>query len=131
MENSKPVAEEDLKRLVHAFYAKVRLDRDIGPVFNDAIDDWSEHLEKLQAFWSSVMLKTGRYDGRPMPAHIRHAAQIDRRAFERWLAIWKETTAEMFPPEIASAFQLRAERIAESLQLGIHHAQGRGLSKLG
>ena len=57
----------------------------IGPVFNDAIADWPEHLEKLQAFWSSVMLTSGRYKGRPLPAHIRHGeASRARRSIAGW-----------------------------------------------
>ena len=50
------ISEEALGQLVQRFYARVRQDPLIGPVFNDAISDWPEHLQKLQAFWSSVML---------------------------------------------------------------------------
>ena len=63
------IGEEPLRILVETFYGKVRQDPLIGPVFNNAIDDWPEHLDKLQAFWSSVMLTSGRYKGRPLPAH--------------------------------------------------------------
>src|SRR5690242_16469933 len=86
------ISEDALKQLVETFYARVRQDPLIGPVFNDAIHDWPEHLEKLQAFWSSVMLTTGRYKGRPMPAHVKHADRIDRASFARWLALWGEVT---------------------------------------
>lgn len=55
--------DEGLSRLVDAFYARVRSDEELGPIFNDAISDWPEHLEKLAAFWSSVMLTSGRYKG--------------------------------------------------------------------
>lgn len=56
-----------LKSLVDAFYARVRADIALGPIFNDAIGDWPEHLEKLAAFWSSVMLTSGRYKGTARP----------------------------------------------------------------
>jgi hemoglobin len=118
------ITEEALKRLVETFYARVRQDPLIGPVFNDAIGDWPEHLEKLHAFWSSVMLTTGRYKGRPMPAHIRHADRIGRASFERWLELWRQTTGELFGPDDAAALQDRAERIAESLQLGLAFHRG-------
>ena len=42
--------EEALGRLVERFYARVREDDLLGPVFNGAIGDWLEHLERLQAF---------------------------------------------------------------------------------
>ncbi len=55
--------------LVHAFYADVRRDPLIGPIFERQIENWDEHLEKLIAFWSSVTLMTGSLqrpaDGRP------------------------------------------------------------------
>lgn len=123
------ITEEGLKRLVETFYGRVRLDPLIGPVFNDAIGDWPEHLEKLQAFWSSVMLGSGRYKGRPMPAHIRHGDRIDGKSFERWLSLWRQTTEELFGPAVAAAFQERAERIAESLQLGIAFHRGEDLTR--
>jgi truncated hemoglobin YjbI len=75
MKHSK-ITEEGLAALVSAFYAKVRQDPLIGPVFKGAIEDWDEHLPKLQSFWSSLMLGTGRYKGRPMPAHLKHGDRI-------------------------------------------------------
>lgn len=119
------ISEESLTLLVDAFYAKVRRDAELGPVFNAAIDDWPEHLEKLQAFWSSVMLTTGRYKGQPMAAHIKHGAAIRPAMFERWLALWSETTAELMAPEAAAALQAKAERIGESLTLGLQFWQDR------
>ena len=120
------ITEAGLERLVEAFYARVRRDALIGPIFNDAIDDWPEHLDKLQAFWSSVMLTSGRYKGRPLPAHARHGARITPETFERWLAIWRDTTAELMHPAAAAALQQKAERIAESLSLGIAYARDGG-----
>lgn len=114
-----PLSEEDLTRLVDTFYARVREDPMLGPIFNGAIQDWPVHLAKLQAFWSSVMLTSGRYKGRPMPAHIRHAETITPDTFVRWLALWKETTEALFPGETAATLQDKARHIGESLSLGI------------
>ena len=117
------VTEESLGLLVQQFYAHVRQDPLIGPVFNRAIADWPAHLDKLQAFWSSVMLTSGRYKGRPLPAHARHADAIDAAAFERWLALWRHTTDEMFVAPVAARFQEKAARIADSLALGIAYSR--------
>jgi hemoglobin len=122
------IDEAALKQLVDTFYERVRADRLIGPLFHDAIGDWPEHLDKLQAFWSSVMLTSGRYKGQPLPAHIRHGARIDAAAFDRWLALWAQVTDAMFDPAIAARFQEKAARIAESLQLGIRFACTNGLA---
>jgi hemoglobin len=120
-----PITEADIARVVPAFYAKVRRDPMLGPIFNGAIDEWPEHLEKLQSFWSSVMLTSGRYKGQPMPAHIKHEAQITPAAFARWLELWGDTTASLLSPDQAAAMQDKAARIAESLQLGIHYYRER------
>lgn len=113
------IKEEDIARLVPAFYARVRQDPVLGPIFDGAIDDWPHHLGKLQDFWSSVMLTTGRYKGQPMVAHVRHERQMTADNFARWLALWREVSSELLSPTAAAAVQERAERIAESLQLGV------------
>ena len=114
-----PVSEAELSALIPAFYARVRQDDLIGPLFNRAIQDWPHHLEKLTAFWSSVMRSTGRYKGSPMAAHAQHKDTITPAMFTRWLALWGEVTGEMLAPEGAAAMQAKAASIAESLQLGL------------
>ena len=118
------ITEERLRELVHLFYGRVRQDDLIGPVLNAAIDDWPEHLDRLQAFWSSVMLTSGRYKGRPLPAHVKHGDSIRQASFERWLELWRQATEDVLPPAAAAAMQEKAERIAESLSLGIAFARG-------
>lgn len=121
------ITEDSLHQLVDAFYARVRQDELIGPLFNDVVHDWPDHLERLHAFWSSVMLTSGRYKGRPLPAHLQHADRITGHSFARWLEIWGETSSELFEPPAAAALQEKAARIAESLHLGIRFARGDGL----
>lgn len=119
MDRIEEVDEKDLARLVERFYATVKADALIGPVFNDAIDDWPEHLEKLTAFWSSLMLMSGRYKGAPMAAHLEHRARITPAMFERWLALWREATEAEMPPAIAGSMQVKAERIARSFKFAL------------
>ena len=113
------MTESDIARLVDLFYARVREDEVLGPVFNGAIDDWPHHLGKLQAFWSSVMLTTGRYKGSPVAAHVRHQGAIDPEMFERWLALWRTTAREVLAAADAEEIIVKAERIAESLGLAL------------
>lgn len=110
---------QGLERLVGEFYARVRKDPELGPVFNDAVSDWPDHLDKLTAFWSSVMTASGRYKGQPVPAHMRHRSRISPELFARWLALWRQTTNELMVPAAAAALQAKAERIGESLQLAM------------
>jgi hemoglobin len=113
------IDEAALARLVDAFYARVRADAELGPIFNRAIEDWPEHLGKLTSFWSSVMLTSGRYKGQPVAAHLRHRDSITPELFGRWLALWGETARELMAPEAAAALEEKAGRIAESLQLAL------------
>jgi hemoglobin len=119
------VTEEGLRTLVEHFYARVRQDFALGPVFNGAIHDWPEHLVRLQAFWSSIMLGSGRYKGRPLPAHLRHEAAITPALFDRWLALWRETTSELMAAPVAAALQEKAGRIAQSLTLALEDHRDR------
>lgn len=117
------IDEELIGTLVEEFYAAVRKDELLGPVFAARIADWTEHLAKLREFWSSVVLMTGRYKGRPMPVHAA-IAEISDMHFERWLAIFRETARNVCPPQAAALFIDRSERIAESLRLGIALSRG-------
>lgn len=126
--NSGPITDEDIARLVPAFYRRVRQDQVLGPIFEQAIGDWSQHLEKLQSFWSSVMLGSGRYKGQPMVEHIRHEPHMTPENFSRWLTLWHHTTNDLLGKNAAQAFQEKADRIAESLQLGVQFHRDRKLS---
>jgi len=119
------ITEDDIATLVPAFYARIREDAVLGPIFNSAIEDWPHHLDKLQAFWSSVLLTSGRYKGQPMVAHVRHELHMTPDNFAHWLALWCETSADLLGPEAAAVFQEKAERIAESLQLGVQFYRDR------
>ena len=119
MERFTEITEPAIAALVASFYGKARRDPLIGPIFNDTVEDWDAHLRTLNAFWSSVMLTSGRYKGNPMAAHLK--LPIEPRFFERWLALWRETSAELFAPDLALQFRAKAERIAESLKLALFY----------
>jgi hemoglobin len=118
------MTEAELQHLVDLFYAKVRDDALLGPVFRGAVDDWPEHLGKLGAFWSSVMLTTGRYKGSPVAAHLRHASALQPAMFDRWLDLWRSTAREVLDEAGAAAVIAKAERIAESLKLALYFRIG-------
>lgn len=116
------VEEEDIRQLVERFYGRVRRDPVLGPVFARALGEsdaaWSAHLARLAEFWSSLMLRSGRYHGDPFSAHLR-LPDIEPEMFERWLSLFHETCAELFPAPVARAFGERAERVARSLRMGL------------
>jgi hemoglobin len=116
------IDEAMIERLVRGFYARVRADELIGPIFAARIADWEPHLQRMCAFWSSVVLMTGRYHGTPMQKHL--PLPVDAEHFDRWLALFEVTAHELCPPKAADHFVERARRIAASLELGIAGAHG-------
>ena len=121
--------QEAVRRVVETFYRRARGDDVIGPIFNRVIaeDDWPEHLDKIERFWSSMLLGTGTYAGRPMQKHL--AIHLDDAHFARWLALFKETVDALCSPAVSALFVDRAERVAQSFRLGL--AQHRGQDSLG
>ena len=111
------IDEDMIKRQVHCFYAAARRDPLIGPIFNARIGDWSEHLARMCAFWSSATLMTGAYSGTPMQAHATLPIGDDH--FARWLELWAATAYVQCPSAAAERFILLARRIAHSLSRGI------------
>ena len=119
------VSEDGIRQLVDAFYAKVRINAELAPIFARAIPgDWQPHLTKMYAFWSSVMLTTGRYKGNPVSKHLVIPG-MKPELFERWLALFDETCRELFDNDVSEAFRIKAERIAESLKLALFYRPDR------
>jgi hemoglobin len=118
------ITEGMIHDLVHTFYDKIRDHQELGPIFNRVIGNgWDAHLAKMCDFWSSVVLKTGRFKGAPMPAHLR-LKMVQPSHFAQWLDLFQATALSLFSPEIAAIFVSRAENIARSLQLGMFFQPG-------
>jgi hemoglobin len=106
---------EQICALVEKFYDAVWADPALGPIFIDRIgDNRAAHLEKMKLFWSSVLLKTGAYKGRPVPAH-KKLSEVRTEDFSVWLYHFRLVAAEVFSPEAAPIVISTAERIALSL----------------
>lgn len=116
------VDENMIDRLVRHFYGHVRLDPLLGPVFEARIASWEPHLRRMCDFWSSVMLRTGRYHGQPMPMHAR--LPVDAAHFDRWLALFEVSAQRVCGAAAAALFIDRAHRIAQSLEGGIASTRG-------
>ena len=116
------ITEPMIERLVRAFYAKVRADEVLAPVFDAHIHDWEPHLSRMCAFWSSVALMSGRYHGTPMAKHM--PLPVDTDHFDRWLTLFEQTAHEICPPDAEAHFVECARRIAASLELGVASANG-------
>ena len=116
------IDEAMIERLVRTFYSRARRDPLLGPIFDGTVQDWERHITRICAFWSSVALMSGVYHGSPMGVHMR--LPVDATHFDRWLALFEDTARDICPPVAANHFIERAQRIGESLELGIAGSRG-------
>ena len=111
-----PITEEAIRDLVHTFYARVRSDPTLGPVFEARLADrWAGHLERMCAFWSSVLLGTRRFQGDPMGAHLGLPG-IEAAHFDRWMELFRVTAADRLPEHLALDVAGRAARMRVALE---------------
>lgn len=113
------VTEQMMSDLVREFYGRARADALLGPIFEEKLaGHWEQHFEKLTDFWSNIGMRTGRYQGRPLPAHL--GLDLTPEHFSHWLALFEQTVRDVLPEAAAPFFIARAHRIAESFQLGLN-----------
>jgi len=118
---------EDTSLLVRSFYAKVRQDALLGPIFNSVIKDWEHHLEHLTDFWQSNLFFEKKYHGNPLKKHIEVDAKvggtINEMHFGVWLNLWFETIDELFEGEVATIAKNRARNMGTFIHLNIFNAR--------
>ncbi len=120
--HTQPITEDDIAALTKVFYAMVRRDDILGPIFNAKIgtDDekWAPHIEHINNFWSGIFLKTRRFDGNPMAKHAPLPG-ISPAHFTRWLELFAIAGEKTLPAAKQEQFNQTANRIAKSLQMGL------------
>ena len=100
---------EDIIVMVDAFYQKVQQDDLIGPIFNSRIapDAWPAHLNRMYAFWTTILLNQPGYSGQPFEKH--RDMPIQAAHFERWVSLFKTLVDSLFEGPIANEAKYRAE----------------------
>lgn len=106
--------EDDVRRVVDAFYDVAAGDEILGPIFEQYVHNWPDHMVRLYDFWSAVVLQTGRYAGRPFEAHAQ-IGELRPEHFERWLVLWEQTVARVVTPSLQGVFTNPAKRMASSM----------------
>ena len=107
-----------IEEMVRQFYGTVLKDDMLAPIFIKSLGDdlnngkWHEHLNTLYKFWDLMMTGRRGYGGDPFPPHA-FIGPLHRVTFERWLKLFKETVNQLFNPEIANKFYVKANRLAE------------------
>jgi hemoglobin len=114
----------DIKKLVDTFYEKVRQDELLAPIFNTRIKDrWPQHLEKMYAFWQTVLLDQHSYHGSPFPPHAQ--LPINGCHFEKWIELFNSSVDSLFEGQKANEAKWRAGKMAELFQSKIDFYRGK------
>ena len=120
---------EDVKLLVNRFYDKIRVDKLLGPIFNERIRNrWPEHLEKMYRFWQTVLLGEHTYHGSPFPPHAQ--LPVGHEHFAKWMELFTPTVDELFTGEKATEAKWRAAKMAEMFEIKIEHYKKMGTKPL-
>ncbi|MEM7306073.1 MAG: group III truncated hemoglobin [Planctomycetota bacterium] len=117
---------DEIAALVRAFYARVRTDELLGPVFNDqAHVDWDEHIPRLTAFWCKIELGIPGFIGAPTQKHSALSSTIPFAAkqFGRWVALFHETVDEGWCGPHAESIKANSVRIARAQSLAVIRAE--------
>lgn len=123
------VTRADIEKLLPHFYASVRHNERLGPIFHKHVGltdpEWAPHLAKIGNFWANVMLKERAYHGNPMQVHLC-IPEIRPEDFDIWLGLFDQAAQDVLTPEKADAFSILAHRIGRSLAMGIAQARAEG-----
>ena len=130
------VSEAQIDAVVAAFYAKVRGDAVLGPIFFESLtrapDIWQAHEAKIGRFWRNALLREPVYDGNPMLVHAGISA-IEPAHFNIWLGLFDEVLSETLPRGAAQSWSRLAHRVGRGLSMGLSLARARagGVPDLG
>lgn len=113
------IDDKFISNLVDEFYARIRSDAMLGPIFDERIKDWDLHLARMKRFWRSILHNSGEYSGNPMEKHISIPG-LDQTHFVHWLNLFYETLRDLERDPLASRLiGKRARMIADSLLTGM------------
>ena len=121
-------SQAEVARLVADFYALVRVDALLGPVFDRHVRDWPAHLAHLTAFWDGLLRGQSGFNGAPLARHLAIDG-LQWAWFERWLALFAQAAQAQGNAPMAALACQRAQRIAGHFWQ--HYQRARGLADPG
>lgn len=108
-------SRDDIEVLVRNFYKKLLPNPVVGHYFTQVVSlDLETHFPKLIDFWESVLFGQSAYRGNPMIVHfaLHDKSPFEKKHFDEWLKLWKESLDELYEGEAAEVAWTRAESIA-------------------
>lgn len=107
----KDVTPDVIRAIVEEFYAACRRDPTLGPIFERHVENWDEHLARIRAFWSSVLLGTAQFSGRPLEAHLA-IPELSTEHFSLWLRLFAQIVSKHCSDADTAVFMALAGRMA-------------------
>ncbi len=117
---ARQIIENSLEPALRCFYARVKTDDLIGPVFARTVHDWDAHIQIMVDYWSRALLGSERYQGQPFAPHV--PLKIGQAHFDRWLVLWSEAAHETMPYGLAEHVSKMAGNMS--------HCWGRALESM-
>ncbi|WP_299315382.1 group III truncated hemoglobin [uncultured Aquimarina sp.] len=118
---------EDIFNLVSRFYTKIKQEKVLGPIFNQVISNWDEHLNRLTDFWATNLLFIASYKGSPIQIHQKVDAtfqgNITENHFGIWLNLWFSTIDELHTGEKANTAKRRARKMSTHLYIKMYESR--------
>lgn len=117
-----PITEDQINALVAEFYARIRQEPVLGPIFQRAIgtdrDTWARHEAHIASFWRNAIGLDRSFSGNPMQKHLANS-DIQPEHFAIWLDLFAQTAKDVLPERAARSITELANRIGASLRFGL------------
>lgn len=117
------ISEDQITRVVTAFYGCIREHPGLGPVFAAHVEDWPAHEAKITRFWKNAILHQRGYDGNPLAVH-RAAGNVRMGMFDVWLGLFDSVLRHELAPGTAAEWSRLAHRIGRGLMFGMQDEPG-------
>lgn len=112
---------DDIKIFVDSFYLKIQKDELLAPIFAMRIepDNWQKHLDRMYAFWNTVLFFERGYKGQPFGKHI--GLPIENKHFQHWAFLFKKNMDEHFEGDMADDAKRRVDSMAALFAAKMEH----------
>ncbi len=113
------ITEKSVVALLQCFYAKVRCDPVLAPIYNEVLgENWDIHIARMREFWCSALRVKPGYR-RDMLAVHQQIGTLKPSLFPRWLARFREAVGECFAAAPADVINDRALKTARNLETAL------------
>ncbi|MDV2489406.1 MULTISPECIES: group III truncated hemoglobin [Campylobacter] len=109
------INEQNIETLMDSFYDKIRVDKDLGDIFNAVIgtsdEDWEVHKQKISDFWKGILFGSGVYNGNSLQKHFE-LLPFPKVFFTIWLGLFEDSLDEIYDEENKIIILQKAQMIA-------------------